>query len=379
MIIFTSICANYAHKARVLAQSVHAHLPDAEFYLCLTEREIPEALKKDTCFDHIVLSRDMWDGDFDIFIFKHDIVEASTAVKGAFMQYIQKKHPEEELFIYLDPDCCVYSDFPELRAALKEHPIALCPHLLHPGNVDMEMSSTAHGVYNLGFLAVNGSEEARTCVNWWAERLRQYCYDDMSRGIFTDQRWMDLAPCFFDVKVMKHYGYDFAPWGLKGTRVEKDGEGHWLIQGMPLRFIHFSGFGYVAGQCMERWMDDGNRAFTELYNAYGEMHAACDADEVSKTPWSYATYTSGQPIDREVRIAWRECWEIMGDTGNPFERSNAYLRKLFGLPVPRDELEPEITATTALGRKWQTAQWVRKRYGWAGVWDVIGDRLRGKG
>ncbi len=379
MIIFTSICANYAHKARALARSVHAHLPDATFYLCLTEREIPEALQKDTCFDHIVLSREMWKGDFDAFIFKHDIVEASTAVKGAFLQYLQATHPEEDAFIYLDPDCFVYSDFPELRAALKEKPGVLCPHLLHPGNVDMEMSSTAHGVYNLGFLAVNGSEEAHRLVDWWAERLQEYCYDDMMRGIFTDQRWMDLAPCFFDIRVMKHYGYDFAPWGLKGTSVAQGADGQWLIQGMPLRFIHFSGFGSVAQECMNRWMDEDNQAFRRLYDDYAKEHAACDADQVSKTPWSYAAYASGEKIDREVRIAWRECWRVMQDTGDPFQRSNVYLRKLLNLPIPREELEPEITASTALGRKWQTAQWVLKRYGWAGVFDVIWDRLRGKG
>ena len=83
MIIFTSICTNYAHKARVLARSIHEWIPDATFVLCLTEREIPAALSADGCFDRILRSCDMWEGNFDRFIFKHDIVEASTAVKGS--------------------------------------------------------------------------------------------------------------------------------------------------------------------------------------------------------------------------------------------------------------------------------------------------------
>ena len=37
MIIFTSICANYLHKARCLAESVKTHMPDAQFFVCLTE------------------------------------------------------------------------------------------------------------------------------------------------------------------------------------------------------------------------------------------------------------------------------------------------------------------------------------------------------
>ena len=67
----------------------------------------------------------------------------------------------------------------------------------------MELSSTAHGVYNLGFLAVSRSEEALKMLTWWAERLYLYCYDDMANGIFTDQKWIDLAPCFFNVKITK--------------------------------------------------------------------------------------------------------------------------------------------------------------------------------
>ena len=167
MIIFTSICANYLHKARCLAESVKTHMPDAQFFVCLTEREMPNCANFDA-FDQVILSKDMWEGNFDQFIYKHAIVEASTAVKGQFFRYLQKSYPNENKFIYLDPDCYVYSDFVELRELLNTKPIVLCPHLLQPGNIDMELSSTAHGVYNLGFLAVNNSDEAKRIINFWA-------------------------------------------------------------------------------------------------------------------------------------------------------------------------------------------------------------------
>lgn len=332
MIIFTSICANYGHKARVLAKSVKEHIPDARFFVCLTEREIPEALRKDECFDRILLSKEIWNGNFDRFIFKHSIVEASTAVKGAFFQWLQKEYPDETMFIYLDPDCCVYDDFPELREILARKPAVLCPHLLHPGNIDMELSSTAHGVYNLGFLAVNNTEEAKNIINWWAERLNLYCYDDIGRGIFTDQKWMELAPCFFNVEIMHHYGYDYAPWGLLGTTVEYR-KNQWFIQHMPLRFIHFSGFGAVAERCMDLWLDDHNQLFRELYQEYKRKHEAADADQISKTKWSYATYYSGEEIGLSVRNLYRQDYDLMFSEENPFVRSNAYFQEHFGLTV----------------------------------------------
>ena len=261
MIIFTSICTNYAHKARTLAQSVKENIPDAKFYVCLTEREIPEAMNS-SYFDKVILSKDMWNGNFNQFIYKHSIVEASTAVKGQFFRYLLQNHPEEDKFIYLDPDCYVYSDFTELRQLLETRPIVVCPHLLQPGNIDMELSSTAHGVYNLGFLAVNHSKQAESFINWWADRLYLFCYDDILRGIFTDQKWIDLAPCFFDVEILKHRGYDFATWSLLDCGMTEE-NGKYYVKGEPLRFIHFSGYGATIKKCMQDWLPEGNHPFRD--------------------------------------------------------------------------------------------------------------------
>lgn len=328
MIIFTSICANYAHKARTLAQSVKRHMPDARFVVCLTEREIPAAMRNDDCFDEIVLSKDMWEGNFDRFMFKHAIVEASTAVKGHFFLYLFKHFPKEDSYVYLDPDCYVYDDFTELREALQEKPIVLCPHLLHPGNVDMELSSTAHGVYNLGFLAVTNSDEGRRLVQWWADRLFLYCYDDIANGIFTDQKWMDLAPCFFDVKILRHYGYDFAPWGLWGCKIEEK-NGKFFVQGQPVKFVHYSGYGPVAEQCMDKWLQKGSEAFRKMYREYSVQHEKNNEDGISKTVWSYANYHSGEPIDNEVRRAYRKDHELMQSMDDPFAQSNRFFKKYF--------------------------------------------------
>ncbi len=74
-------------------------------------------------------SKDMWEGDFDAYIFKHAIVEASTAVKGQCFRWLYRTYPAEQQFVYLDPDCRVYSDFSELRELLVTKPIVVCPHL----------------------------------------------------------------------------------------------------------------------------------------------------------------------------------------------------------------------------------------------------------
>lgn len=379
MIIFTSICANYGHKARALARSVKKYLPEATFYVCLTEREVPQAFKEEKSFDHVVLSKDMWNGNFDQFIFKHAIVEASTAVKPAFFQWLMKTNPEENSFIYLDPDCYVYGDFVELKEKMKQKPIVLCPHLLHPGNIDMELSSTMHGVYNLGFLAVDNSPEAHRLIDWWAERLFLFCYDDIPHGIFTDQKWMELAPCFFDVEIMHHYGYDFAPWGLLDSSVEKKPDG-WYIQGMPLRFIHYSGFGPTAEKCMRDWLGETNQEFHILYDEYAKVHAECDFDHISQSPWTYSTYASGEEIDNEIRRLYRQDREFMFSIADPFALSNAFFDAHFH---PSVETQPEETATTepeksSLLKKMRTVRWVVQEFGISGIGRVIREKVTGK-
>lgn len=326
MIIFTSICANYLHKARTLAKSVKKWIPETRFIVCLVEREVkPEYGFQ--YFDEIVKAEDAWEGNFNQFIYKHSIVEASTSVKGQFFRYLYKRYPEEKKLIYLDPDIYVYDDFIELKALLEDRPIILCPHLLQPGNIDMELSSTAHGVYNLGFLAVNNSEEAKRFINWWADRLYLFCYDDIQKGIFTDQKWIDLAPCFFETHILKHHGYDFGTWSLFECEMTKDGDTY-RVHGDPLRFIHFSGYGQVIEKCIKDWLPQGDHLFKDLYSSYCQEHEINNKDNISKSDWSYGYYVSGEKINDQMRVQYRRNYDVMFSIENPFAMSNLKIHHL---------------------------------------------------
>ena len=328
MVIFTSICNNYLHKASILAQSVKQHIPNSIFVLCLVEREISEDLVNHPCFDYKFMAKDMWEGYFDGFIFKHSIVEACTAVKGQFFRFLYQQFPDEQQFVYLDPDICVYDDFVELKALLETRPIVLCPHLLQPGNIDMELSSTAHGVYNLGFLAVNRMQQAIEFIDWWASRLLLYCYDDIPNGIFTDQKWIELAPCFFDVEILKHKGYDFATWSLLDCGITES-NGKYFVKGEPLRFVHYSGFGGILERCMDNWLSADEQVFRDLYASYRLMHEEYDSNGVSKTPWSYSSFLSGEHIDDDTRVLYRKHHYSADSLFNPFDQSNAiYAQKV---------------------------------------------------
>jgi len=354
MICYTSICSNYLPKAMALAESVKRHNPRVRFVLCLVEREVPAIALEFPHFDEVILAKDAGWEAFDRFMFRHSIVEASTAVKPRFMIHLTERYPDEEKFIYLDPDVLVYGEFIELDALLDQHSIVLAPHLLRPGNIDMEISSLAHGAYNLGFLAVRRSENSAKFLAWWAERLFLFCYDDKSRGIFTDQKWIDLVPCFFECHVLKHHGYDFATWSLLGSDlVEVDGR--YVINGDPLRFIHFSGLDSgTIDRAIGWWLTDANRdTFVKLYAQYLAHIERHGQSRIGKTPWSYATYADGAPIALKSRIAYRD-QALWVRVPCPFDASDAAFVPADGVELPSPSPEP-TEPPTILSRFFRSA------------------------
>lgn len=352
MIFYTSICSNYLPKAMTLAESVKRHCPGAKFVLCLVEREVPVAAASCPDFDEVVLAKDAgWD-NFDRFMFRHAIVEASTAVKAQFMLNLLERFPDEDKFVYLDPDVLVYSNLSELERLLDDESIVLCPHLLRPGNIDMEISSLAHGCYNLGFLGISRAQNSHAFLTWWAERLFQFCYDDINRGIFTDQRWIDLAPCFFDVSVLKHHGYDFATWSLLNSDL-REVDHSYQVNGDPLRFIHFSGLDSgTIDRAIGWWLTDSNRdTFVKLYQEYKELLAAHGQETLGKLPWTYANYADGQKISKEARVAYRnqDLWSVIP---SPFDSSDSEILSLGSPSAGAEEAltdsSPSIEELTSL-------------------------------
>lgn len=325
----TSICANYLGKALALSTSLKRWMPESIFIIALVEREIPAELEvsRYPAVDHIILAKDFIKCDsFDSWIFRHSIVEAATAIKGELLRHLYRRFGEAQHFIYIDPDTFVYSPFDELFIELTNAPIVLTPHLDVPGNLEMELSSLKHGVFNLGFLAIARHPESEKFLDWWADRLDFACYDDIPNGIFTDQKWINLIPGFFPVAVLRHPGYNFATWSLMDRKLSLGNDGLYLVNGERLRFTHFSGFdGGTFHKCIEKWAPGNRDLLTRLAEDYSAECRNHQSDVFRKIRWSYGSFRSGKPISRWARIFWRE--RRHHDKRNPFDLGNFTLTR----------------------------------------------------
>ena len=151
IVCFTSFNFNYLAKARVLAASVKRLHPTWIMHACICDRE-PDGFKFELAtepFDAVT-----WVDDLDIpglqqWIFKHDVVELCTAVKGTMMRMLFEQGVAR--VIYLDPDTAVFSTLAPVIEMLEEHDIILTPHQLTPDeNAQAIIDNEICSYFNVG-------------------------------------------------------------------------------------------------------------------------------------------------------------------------------------------------------------------------------------
>lgn len=334
MIVYTSITLNYLPKAKILAKTLKQLHPDWQFHLVISDK-IPSdkenlfntELSKPH-FDKVVWIEELPIPEICSWIFKHSVVEICTAVKGPYLRYLADQGIEK--IVYIDPDIAILNSLEPIEEWLDEYGILLTPHLLNytdnPQSIqDNEIMGTMrHGTFNLGFLAINCTNtDGRRFVDWWADRLLSYCYADYDRGLFTDQKWVDLAPSFFEeLLIIRDPGYDVASWNLDCRELDFNDHGQLMVNdSYPLRFYHFTGYDSGAGLNVVTSLTSGgaNPVVNELWDWYIRQLDANGHETMGAVPSFYATFDDGTKIEQEMRVLYRESLELQKVFPNPFD------------------------------------------------------------
>jgi hypothetical protein len=350
MHVFTSITANYLPKAAALAYSVKRVVPDAVVHVVLCDT-MPACESITTgAFDSVINITQLPIDNLPAWIFKHRLVELCTAVKGTAFQYIADRFGAERIY-YFDPDIAVLGPLDGLERKLDQSSILLTPHLAEPETdrqaiLDNEICALRHGVYNLGFLAVRATGQGRRFIDWWADRCRSFCYDDVPAGLFTDQRWVDLAPAFFDdIAIVREPEFNVATWNLTGRRATGTAPYEILVNGRPLVFYHFSGFDSGAQRAM---LDRYGSHSPVLYDLRDWYIARCEElgqSRLGGIDCIYNSFQNGRRIKDMHRLVYRRREDLMERFPDPFDTCDprrSYLR-WFELHGPAERLRPLVT------------------------------------
>lgn len=319
MLVYTSITKSYLPKARVLAKSVKHFHPDWTFVLLYSD-DLPVGFDLQLePFDEVLTIEQLGLPNWKAWAFGHAVVELCTAVKGPAAELLAQRVGVNKI-MYLDPDIKVFSSLASLDELLNTHEILLTPHLLDIEQDinairDNEISALKHGVYNLGFFAARTSGQGLDFIRWWAARLTHFCRDDIPNGLFTDQRWCDLAPAFFSgLGIVRDRGCNVATWNIAHRPLSKNEAGMFFVAEVPLRFYHFTGYDSGAGSGMLMKYAASQSIAHELWDTYGKDLLAEGQGDARYKSWYYGQFENGETIPIEAR----KLYQIRSDVKKAF-------------------------------------------------------------
>jgi glycosyltransferase involved in cell wall biosynthesis len=348
--VCTIASKNYLAQVRTLAESFRCYHPSIPLYFLLVDR--PDGYFDPAAEPFVTVQlADLPIPNLAGFCFQYTILELNTAVKPFLLAYLFDRCGVDRL-LYFDPDIKFYAPVTPLFDALGESSVVLLPHLTQPLLDEArpsELDILRSGSYNLGFVGLARAETTTRLLAWWQEKLRRYCLADVSQGLFTDQRWMDLVPGMFEgVRIIRDPGYDVAYWNLQHRPLRRD-DGAYAVDGAPLRFFHFSGFDPDSADTVSKHQDryrlQDLPCLIDLFGGYKADLIRHGFAQVRSWPYAFARFDDGSRIPDAARKIYRDLGSQAERFGDPFssrgeERFMAWLNE----PAPgTGKREPVIT------------------------------------
>jgi len=274
---FTIVSANYLAFAATLCTSFKKFHPNIEFYIIFVDNQY-SALEEFSYLDAKFFNiNDLEIPYLSSFVYRYSILELNTAVKPFTFDYLFR-HTRHETIIYLDPDIWVHAPLEETFSGLVTAEVSLTPHIRKPYRDDHLPGDTEilqSGTYNLGYIGLRRSPRVMDFLDWWMDKLFLDCVVDIPKGLFVDQKWIDLIPGFFDqISIIRHPGYNAAYWNLHERPVHHQ-NGAFFVEDVPLVFFHFSGYSPFTP---DRLSKHQNRHALSLTNSLSRLFDAYAAE-----------------------------------------------------------------------------------------------------
>jgi len=329
--IAVTVCAlNYLGKALVLRNSYLRTHPDSDFMVLLMDRKSPE---KVTGIPEVMIKwvEDLGIPGFQHYAFKFDVIELSTNVKPTILRQLLGDYG---VVLYIDPDIEVFEYLTPVFEALEKHSIVVTPHATSPvldGNNPSDIDFSRFGSFNLGFIGLSKCEESLSFLDWWSERCLSLGFYEPQLGLAVDQKWIDLAPCYFPgLFILRHLGLNVAFWNLHERRLSLR-EGKWLVnESVPLHFYHFSSFSpkdpTAIAHKQSRWASGSRPDCDPLMNHYAELLSGQDNAHYSGYRYSFDVFHNGAYISPTLRRVYAALEARFPADDDPFSADSAFYR-----------------------------------------------------
>jgi hypothetical protein len=203
----------------------------------------------------------------------YDRIEFATSLKPFLLDKLISVC--SSTVMYLDPDILVFASLSDGFQKADETGLALTPHRLSPdiNHPDRELKYLKFGVFNLGFIAVN--YKSREFLKWWQEKLKWECFNAPEEGMYTDQKWIDLVPSYFQYSLISNPGYNVAFWNINERKISKT-SGTYFVNNTPLAFVHFSN---MSSKLIK---EDSSELWSQYINTYEDDLTLMHISEITQ-------------------------------------------------------------------------------------------------
>lgn len=229
---------DFLYKTKALHASLQKCCTDFSFHVLVTDsNHLPQsengihyytlAALKDAIASNIISK------------YEHHADKLRWSLKPVFLLHLLQNFDK---VIYTDNDIAFFNNPDFLFEALDQNPILLTPHHYqhspHKNQNWLEATYTI-GLYNAGFVVAN--TDAKKTLEWWAACCLYRCEKSRWRGLFDDQKYLDLVPVIEPkTKVLTHKGCNLAGWNID-TCERTLSNNEVLIDGKyQVVFIHFN-------------------------------------------------------------------------------------------------------------------------------------------
>src|SRR5258706_19061 len=321
----TIIAKNYVAFARTLARSFRSFHPEYKVYALIVDDFEGYINPDDECFETVKLAA-LGIPNLPGFCFKYNVKELCTAAKAHLLDYLIREKSVDKL-LYLDPDILVTGRLDGIYEELGTFDIVLTPHLDADYPDDGLLPDDGHilraGQFNLGFIGINSSENARSFLDWWKPKLYNKCVVDLLNGYFVDQKFIDFVPIFFtNLLVEKDVGYNAAYWNLHSRRIGRV-NGQWRCNDGPLYFFHFSGYSPESAaisshvpSSLSRHRLSNRPDLRKLFAGYKNLLIGNRYRQTVIWPYTFGHFKTGERIPDNLRLYYRSLpgkWRSLGD------------------------------------------------------------------
>lgn len=170
----------------------------------------------------------------------YDQVELATSLKPFLLKHLLESGATTAT--YIDPDTQIFSSLEHIFNLSLERNAVLTPHRFsplpkHADKFYSEKTFLKFGTYNLGFISV--SQSSASLLDWWSEKLIFDSTRFINDDVFTDQKWANQFPSYFECLIYKGPEINIAPWNLD-ERILSIVDEKIYSCGIPVAMIHFS-------------------------------------------------------------------------------------------------------------------------------------------